>query len=167
MIIFQDFYDANELFNFLISSAMFIGGELGNPDCWFVPPNFVRKYWFLCPDHRPTRPDNSVEIAVFLAQKMIDALRRRKEMYIMRDQHLDQFLPPNMDAIQSDELAEDDDQTQASGSGLEYDQRLGKHTLCIYLINIGLYMYIVLDFLVINTINKDIPRIISPNAFTV
>jgi hypothetical protein len=126
MIIFQDYYDANELFNFLISSAMFIGGELGNPDCWFVPPNFVRKYWFLCPNHRPTRPDNSVEIAVFLANKMLDALKRRKEMYIMRDQYLDQFLPPTMDAVQSDEPAEDDDQTQASG-GLEYDQRLGKY----------------------------------------
>ncbi|KAI8642752.1 hypothetical protein BD408DRAFT_443134 [Parasitella parasitica] len=141
MIIFQDFYDANELFNFLLESAMFIGGELGNPDCWFVPPNFIRKYWFLCPHYRPTRPDNSVEVAVFFAQKMIDSLKRRKEMYIMRDKHMEYFLQPTLDL----EMDDDDDEEQQSV--FEPNDRI--------------------DMLVINNINKDIPRITSPNAFTV
>lgn len=117
MIIFQDFYNANELFNFLIESAMFIGGELGNPDCWFVPPQFLSKYWFLCPNHRPTRPDNSVELAVFFAQRMIDALKRRKEMYIMRDKHADHFLPPSNDSnkeFNSDDDMDEDDDDQSS-----------------------------------------------------
>lgn len=110
MILFQDFYNANELFSTLLDSAMFIGGELGNPDCWFVPPNFIRKYWFLCPNHRPTRPDNSVELAVFFAQKMLDSLRRRKEMYIMRDQNLQYFIKPNTAEICIDYDLVDDDE---------------------------------------------------------
>ncbi|KAF1807798.1 HLH-domain-containing basic-leucine zipper transcription factor [Mucor lusitanicus] len=143
MIIFQDFYDANELFNFLLESAMFIGGELGNPDCWFVPPNFIRKYWFLCPNYRPTRPDNSVELAVFFAQRMIDSLKRRKEMYIMRDKHMEYFLQPNLDMEDEDD---EDSEDQQSAVFEQHDR---------------------IDMLVINNINKDIPRIISPNAFTV
>ncbi|KAL9558745.1 hypothetical protein MBANPS3_000731 [Mucor bainieri] len=124
MIIFQDFYDANELFNFLLESAMFIGGELGNPDCWFVPPNFIRKYWFLCPNYRPTRPDNSVELAVFFAQRMIDSLKRRKEMYIMRDKHLEYFLQPNLDMGMEDEDDEDSDDQQSAV--FEQHDRIGK-----------------------------------------
>ncbi|CAO0796620.1 unnamed protein product [Mucor circinelloides] len=145
MIIFQDFYDANELFNFLLESAMFIGGELGNPDCWFVPPNFIRKYWFLCPNYRPTRPDNSVELAVFFAQRMIDSLKRRKEMYIMRDKHMEYFLQPNLD-MGLEEEDDEDSEDQQSAVFEQHDR---------------------IDMLVINNINKDIPRIISPNAFTV
>ncbi|KAK4516913.1 Protein-L-isoaspartate O-methyltransferase [Mucor velutinosus] len=145
MIIFQDYYDANELFNFLLESAMFIGGELGNPDCWFVPPNFIRKYWFLCPNYRPTRPDNSVELAVFFAQRMIDSLKRRKEMYIMRDKHMEYFLQPNLEMGMEDE--EDEDSEDQQSAVFEQHDRI--------------------DMLVINNINKDIPRIISPNAFTV
>jgi hypothetical protein len=91
MILFQDFYDPNELFNFLLDGAVFIGGELGNPDCWFVPPHFIRKYWFLCPNHRPTRPDNSVELAYFIGDRMMEALNVRKEMYIDRENHADAF----------------------------------------------------------------------------
>lgn len=110
MIIFQDFYNSNELFSTLLDNAMFIGGELGNPDCWFVPPNFIRKYWFLCPNYQPTRPDNSVELAVFFAQKMLDTLRRRKEMYIMRDRNLNMFVKPNMAEVRIDydQLSEDE-----------------------------------------------------------
>ncbi|GAN04050.1 hypothetical protein MAM1_0054d03509 [Mucor ambiguus] len=145
MIIFQDFYDANELFNFLLESAMFIGGELGNPDCWFVPPNFIRKYWFLCPNYRPTRPDNSVELAVFFAQKMIDSLKRRKEMYIMRDKHMEYFLQPDLDMGMEDE--DDEDSEDQQSAVFEQHDRI--------------------DMLLINNINKEIPRIISPNAFTV
>ncbi|GAA5811127.1 hypothetical protein MFLAVUS_004556 [Mucor flavus] len=110
MIIFQDFYNSNELFSTLLDNAMFIGGELGNPDCWFVPPNFIRKYWFLCPNYQPTRPDNSVELAVFFAQKMLDTLRRRKEMYIMRDRNLNMFVKPNMAEVRIDydQISEDE-----------------------------------------------------------
>ncbi|KAG1089051.1 hypothetical protein G6F42_020085 [Rhizopus arrhizus] len=126
-------------------SAMFIGGELGNPDCWFVPPNFIRKYWFLCPNYRPTRPDNSVELAVFFAQRMIDSLKRRKEMYIMRDKHMEYFLQPNLD-MGLEEEDDEDSEDQQSAVFEQHDR---------------------IDMLVINNINKDIPRIISPNAFTV
>lgn len=94
MILFQDYYDANELFNYLLEHALFIGGELGNPDCWFVPPEFISQYWFLCPNYLPTRLDNSVQVAVVFAQKMIEHLKRRKEMYIMRDKHMEEFPQP-------------------------------------------------------------------------
>lgn len=124
MIIFQDFYDANELFNFLLESAMFIGGELGNPDCWFVPPNFIRKYWFLCPNYRPTRPDNSVELAVFFAQRMLDSLKRRKEMYIMRDKHMEYFLQPNLEMGMEDD--DDEDSEDQQSAIYEQHDRIGK-----------------------------------------
>ncbi|KAG1445628.1 hypothetical protein G6F56_009847 [Rhizopus delemar] len=104
MILFQDYYDSNELFNFLIEHAVFIGGELGNPDCWFVPPEFISNYWFLCPSYRPMRLDNSVEIAVGFAQKMVTStLKKRKEMYIQRDQYQDAFPQPTL----SEEMEED------------------------------------------------------------
>lgn len=126
MIIFQDYYNANELFNFLLESAMFIGGELGNPDCWFVPPSFISKYWFLCPNYRPTRPDNSVELAVFFAQKMIDSLKRRKEMYIMRDKHLDQFLPPTIkETITDYDKMDEDEQSVYEKNGASIGKLLG------------------------------------------
>lgn len=156
MIIFQDFYNANELFNFLIESAMFIGGELGNPDCWFVPPQFISKYWFLCPNHRPTRPDNSVEFAVFFAQKMINLLKRRKEMYIMRDQHADQFLDPHSGSHLRESVMEED----------EDEDELMEEEESVYATKNDIHQSS-LDLLVINTINKDVPRIISPNVFTV
>ncbi|OBZ86534.1 hypothetical protein A0J61_05413 [Choanephora cucurbitarum] len=137
MILFQDFYDTNELFNFLIESALFVGGELGNPDCWFVPPSFISKYWFLCPSHKPIRPDNSVDYAVFLAQRMLDRLKRRKELYVMRDSNLSLFPLPNM--VNEDNEPAIEVSAEAS-----------------------------IDILVIETINqKQIPRIISPNVFTV
>lgn len=129
MIIFQDFYDANELFNFLLESAMFIGGELGNPDCWFVPPNFIRKYWFLCPNYRPTRPDNSVELAVFFAQRMIDSLKRRKEMYIMRDKHMEYFLQPNLDMGLEEE--DDEDSEDQQSAVFEQHDRIGKFSVVV------------------------------------
>ncbi|KAI8388224.1 uncharacterized protein BYT42DRAFT_559316 [Radiomyces spectabilis] len=101
MILFQDFYDANELFDFLIDSAIFLGGELGNPDCWFVPPSFLSKYWFLCPNHKPERMDNAVEIMVELGQQMIKHMFQRKQMYIQREQYPDYFPNPATDASQS------------------------------------------------------------------
>lgn len=92
MILFQDFYDANELFDYLADSSVFLGGELGNPDSWFVPPNFFKKYWFLCPNHKHDRMDNAVEIMVNLGQKMIQLMATRKQMYIERE-HYQEFFP--------------------------------------------------------------------------
>lgn len=81
MILFQDFYDADALFATLVESAIFMGGgEVGNPDCWLVPPHFLQKYWFLLPNHKPAqRVDNAVEIMVSFSQQMIQMLKRRKE----------------------------------------------------------------------------------------
>ncbi|KAF7730599.1 hypothetical protein EC973_001981 [Apophysomyces ossiformis] len=96
MILFQDFYDANELFNYLLESATFLGGELGNPDCWIISPSFLSKYWFLCPNHKPQRLDNVVDIMVQLGQRMIQMMFERKQMYIQREQYADYFpLPDN------------------------------------------------------------------------
>ncbi|CAO3629839.1 unnamed protein product [Cunninghamella blakesleeana] len=92
MIIYQDFYNANELFKLLSESATFLGGEIGNPDCWFVPPAFIHKYWFLCPSHRPKkRMDNLVDIVVGMGQDMIKLMMERKSMYIERDRYADYF----------------------------------------------------------------------------
>jgi hypothetical protein len=91
MILYQDFYDANELFDYLAESSVFLGGELGNPDSWFVPPNFFKKYWFLCPNHKHDRMDNAVEIMVNLGKKMIQLMATRKQMYIEREQYAEFF----------------------------------------------------------------------------
>lgn len=96
MILYQDFYNANELFKLLSESATFLGGEIGNPDCWFVPPTFIHKYWFLCPNHRPKkRMDNLVDIVVGMGQDMIKLMMERKSMYIERDRYADYF--PSID----------------------------------------------------------------------
>ncbi|ORZ02576.1 hypothetical protein BCR43DRAFT_509739 [Syncephalastrum racemosum] len=97
LILFQDFYDANELFKFLMNSAMFLGGSPGNQDCWFVPPSFLRKYWFLCPNHKPTdRMDNNVEIVVYLGQRLQAMMLERKKMYMEREKYIDYFPPPTL-----------------------------------------------------------------------
>ncbi|KAI9277430.1 hypothetical protein BY458DRAFT_504960 [Sporodiniella umbellata] len=106
MIVFQDYYDSNELFNYLIEHAVFIGGELANPDCWFVPPEFISRYWFFCPSYHPARYDNSVETAISYSQKLLQSLKQRKEMYIRRDQHHDAFPPPSP----KEDLMKDDHQ---------------------------------------------------------
>ncbi|KAG1451519.1 hypothetical protein G6F46_010083 [Rhizopus delemar] len=141
MILFQDYYDANELFNYLLEHALFIGGELGNPDCWFVPPEFISQYWFLCPNYLPTRLDNSVQVAVVFAQKMIEHLKRRKEMYIMRDKHMEEFPQPTASDLDPSRIQDKiPDHLKGNAS---------------------------FDLLVLHHINRDVPRIISPNAFTV
>ncbi|KAI9491627.1 hypothetical protein BDB00DRAFT_874190 [Zychaea mexicana] len=105
MIMFQDYYDANELFNMLIGSAMFLGGCPGNQDNWFVPPSFIRKYWFLCPSTKPQRLDNSVEIAVYLSQRMQDMMLLRKQMFFEREKYLDHF--PTPAAIEEHDQSDD------------------------------------------------------------
>ncbi|KAI8334817.1 hypothetical protein BC941DRAFT_515553 [Chlamydoabsidia padenii] len=91
MILFQDFYNANELFDLLVESATFLGGDISNPDCWIVPPCFIHKFWFLCPNHRPDRVDNLVEIVVGLGQEMLQMMMERKAMYLERDRFADYF----------------------------------------------------------------------------
>ncbi|ORZ13463.1 hypothetical protein BCR42DRAFT_418366, partial [Absidia repens] len=81
MILYQDFYNANELFDLLTGSAMFLGGELENSDCWMVPPEFLHKFWFLCPNHRPQRLDNLTDMAVEMGQKIIKMMMERKAMH--------------------------------------------------------------------------------------
>ncbi|CDS12781.1 hypothetical protein LRAMOSA04965 [Lichtheimia ramosa] len=95
MILFQDYYDANELFNFLFNTAMFMGGSPGNQDHWFVPPSFLRKYWFLVPNQKPPlRMDNSVEIVVYLGSRLQEAMQLRKQMYYERERYIEHFPPP-------------------------------------------------------------------------
>lgn len=94
MILFQDFYNANDLFDYLAESSVFLGGELGNPDSWFVPPSFFKRYWFLCPNHKHKRMDNAAEIMVTLGKKMIDLMAQRKQMYIEREHYADYFPEP-------------------------------------------------------------------------
>ncbi|GAN08383.1 hypothetical protein MAM1_0201c07893 [Mucor ambiguus] len=117
MILFQDFYNANELFDYLAESSVFLGGELGNPDSWFVPPNFFKRYWFLCPNHKHKRMDNAVEIMVNLGKKMIDLMAQRKQMYIERDLYADYFPEPTKEQVEQqvqqavdDEFLHRDDQ---------------------------------------------------------
>ncbi|KAI8141040.1 hypothetical protein BJV82DRAFT_620586 [Fennellomyces sp. T-0311] len=115
MILFQDYYDANELFNFLIASAMFLGGAPGNQNNWFIPPSFLRKYWFLCPNHKPQRLDNAVEIAVYLSQRMQEMLVIRKQMYFEREKYAEHF--PAM-------IEENEDEDMFGGSPEQEDALL-------------------------------------------
>ncbi|KAI9322237.1 hypothetical protein BX666DRAFT_1873953 [Dichotomocladium elegans] len=92
MILFQDYYDANELFSFLFNSSMFLGGSPGNQDHWFVPPSFLRKYWFLCPNQKPpNRMDNSVDIVVYLGQRLEEMMAIRRQMYLNREKYAEHF----------------------------------------------------------------------------
>ncbi|KAI8093258.1 uncharacterized protein BX664DRAFT_357716 [Halteromyces radiatus] len=95
MIVFQGYYDANALFSFLIKQSVFLGGELGNPDCWFVPPSFFQTYWFLMPNHRPRRIDNAIEMAVTQGRTLSRMMFQRKKMYLDREKFADYFPPIN------------------------------------------------------------------------
>lgn len=101
MILFQDFYDANELFGYLQESSVFLGGEIGNPDSWFVPPNFFKRYWFLCANHKRDRMDNVVEEALInLGKHMMQLMAQRKQMYIEREQYSEYFPEPTTELEQ-------------------------------------------------------------------
>jgi hypothetical protein len=99
MILFQDFYNANDLFEYLAESSVFLGGELGNPDSWFVPSNFFRRYWFLCPNHKRDRMDNAVDILVDLGKHMIQLMTQRKQMYIERELYAEHFPEPTNEEV--------------------------------------------------------------------
>ncbi|KAI8338136.1 hypothetical protein BC941DRAFT_424684 [Chlamydoabsidia padenii] len=105
MILFQGYYDANALFSFLIKHSRFLGGELGNSDCWFVPPTFFQTYWFLMPNHRPRRMDNAIEIAVTQGRTLSRMMFQRKKMYLEREKFADYFPPLHL----SDHSDDDDD----------------------------------------------------------
>ncbi|KAI8874965.1 hypothetical protein K501DRAFT_234325 [Backusella circina FSU 941] len=134
MIIFQDYYDANEIFNFLLDQAMFMGGELGNPDCWFIPPAFISKWWFICPNSRPMRTDGAIQVARWVAAKMMESLKSRKWMYLERERYLDRFPQP-------------DEQ--------EYDVTKEQHEEAA------------LADLFVMHVSNNVPRLTSPNAFTI
>ncbi|KAI8994914.1 hypothetical protein BDB01DRAFT_774577 [Pilobolus umbonatus] len=108
MILFQDYYDANELFDYLAENSVFLGGELGNPDSWFVPPSFLKRYWFLCPNHKRQRMDNAVEIMVKLGKRMLELILERKQMYIKRELYPDYFPEPTPEEMDAEFLAKDD-----------------------------------------------------------
>lgn len=99
MILYQDFYDANELFAYLAESSVFLGGEIGNPDSWFVPPSFFKRYWFLCPNHKHDRMDNTVELMVSLGKSMIQLMTERKQMYIERELYSEHFPEPIVEQV--------------------------------------------------------------------
>lgn len=79
---------------------MFLGGELGNLDSWFVPPEFFRKYWFIIPSHQRQRIDNAVEVMAYVNKKMIELLSKRKAMYIEREQYQEYFPTPTKEEQQ-------------------------------------------------------------------
>ncbi|KAI8099116.1 uncharacterized protein BX664DRAFT_289050 [Halteromyces radiatus] len=115
MILYQDYYNANELFDLLVESSTFLGGEVGNPDCWFAPPAFLHKYWFLCPSHRPQRMDNLVDIAVGMGQEMIKMMMERKAMYFERERYADYF-PSDLPSTENKNTHQKTDEVQQEQS---------------------------------------------------
>lgn len=98
LIIFKDFYELEDLFMLLLETALFKGGQIGDPDCWYVPDVFLRKYWFVLPNHKPSnRCDNSYELMVASAKHMMKMLDERKRAYIQRSRIVsaDQCQPPH------------------------------------------------------------------------
>lgn len=87
---------------------MFLGGSPGNQDDWFVPPAFLRKYWFLIPNHKPpNRLDNVVEIVVYLGQKLQEQMLVRKRMYFEREKYADHFPVPILASVEPEPSADD------------------------------------------------------------
>jgi len=121
MILFRDFYDANDLFTMLLECSFFLGGQIADPDCWYVPPAFLKKYWFLCPNHLPMRrADNSLEIMINVGQRMTDKLWERKAMHTEREKYEDQF-PEITKGFQGLALASPSSISEATTAGTESD----------------------------------------------
>ncbi|ORX54520.1 hypothetical protein DM01DRAFT_1335653 [Hesseltinella vesiculosa] len=119
MIVYQNFYDANDLFNLLVQESRFMGGELGNPDRWVVPPRFLQQYWYLCPNHRPDRVDNMVELFVVFAQNALQHMMKRKEMYLDRDQFADEFPPRQENPVTPSTFPTDDGLVQPTAQDMD------------------------------------------------
>ncbi|KAI9482611.1 hypothetical protein BDB00DRAFT_741081, partial [Zychaea mexicana] len=47
MILFQGFYDPDEVFELLSTRTMFIGGDPRDTRNWVPDPKFSERYWFL------------------------------------------------------------------------------------------------------------------------
>jgi len=121
MIIFRDLYDANELFTVLLESSFFLGGQIGDPDCWYVPPSFLKKFWYLCPNHLPMRrADNSMEIMINLGQRMTEKLWERKGMHTEREKYTDHF-PAITKGFQGLTIEAPSSISEATSAGTESD----------------------------------------------
>jgi hypothetical protein len=81
-------------------------------------------------------------LAVFFSQKMIDSLKRRKEMYIMRDKHLDQFLAPTIKetVIDYDKMDEDEQSVYENGASIGNFALVRADVLELQKINILLFI---------------------------
>ncbi|KAI8578337.1 hypothetical protein K450DRAFT_247437 [Umbelopsis ramanniana AG] len=121
MIIFRDLYDANELFTVLLESSFFLGGQIGDPDCWYVPPSFLKKFWYLCPNHLPMRrADNSMEIMINLGHRMTEKLWERKGMHTEREKYVDHF-PAITKGFQGLTIAAPSSISEMTSAGTESD----------------------------------------------
>lgn len=47
MIIFQDYYDMDECFQFLTQHTVFMGGDIRDTRNWVIDPRYSLKFWFL------------------------------------------------------------------------------------------------------------------------
>lgn len=90
LIIYKDFYDAEDLFMLLMETALFKGGQIGDPDCWYVPDIFLQKYWFILPNHTAPRCVDEAQRALLYAsaRHMLNKLDDRKRAYIQRSNSL-------------------------------------------------------------------------------
>jgi hypothetical protein len=48
MIIFQDYYNIDDCFEFLTLNTVFKGGDVRDSRNWVVDPKYSMKYWFIC-----------------------------------------------------------------------------------------------------------------------
>ncbi|ORX57031.1 hypothetical protein DM01DRAFT_1406457 [Hesseltinella vesiculosa] len=153
MILFQGFYDANTLFSFLIKQCIFLGGDLGNPDCWYVPPVFFQNYWFLMPNHRPRRVDNAIELAVNQGRTLSRMLFQRKKMYIERDRYLELFPPTTLsNKEERRSLTDKDSETDPWEEVMDEQEQPDQCD--------DVPLDVVLDLM------ESLPKLTSPNVFT-
>lgn len=48
MIIFQDYYDMDNCFQYLTNTTVFMGGDVRDSRNWVIDPAYSMKYWFIC-----------------------------------------------------------------------------------------------------------------------
>lgn len=74
----------------LMETALFKGGQIGDPDCWYVPDIFLQKYWFILPNHTAPRCVDEAQRALLYAsaRHMLNKLDDRKRAYIQRSNSL-------------------------------------------------------------------------------
>lgn len=47
MILFRDYFDIDECFNFLTGNTIFMGGDIRDSRNWVLSPEYSLKFWFL------------------------------------------------------------------------------------------------------------------------